>query len=461
MAPVIVRGIPLWPPRAVLAEIRRRRLVRDVAVLQVSNALQRALGFGFSVVTARVLGVTGYGEYLLVLSLYSTLNLVGNMGVGQFLVVPLAQSVATRDRDAIARGAGYVLKFGAALGIVVLALILLAGEWAGDLIMHRPELGALTRLVAVGIVPTVIYTTAVTALQAGRRMPELSAVEVVDLLVGRGCAVGFVLAGVAGGGVPAVLWGTVVGGAVSAAHATWQYRRVAVARDGFPGLVALVRAAVGVPWRLYFRFSAIASVDKNVAQLIGQTPLLFLGRFASAEEAAYFGIAGKVFTLLASLHGGVSRAISVRLSQEMGTRGVDATGRLFWKASLAWGGASAVAAAGLLLALPIFRWVYGDEYLPSVALVAVLGALQAKQGLTVALGSVYLIAGRVATNALLKLPLLAVAYPLGAWLVQSWGATGAATYQLLLYLAGDVMYLGLVLTPWFWREARARSTPRD
>lgn len=196
---MIVRGIPVWPPAAVVAEIRRRRLVRDVAVLQASNALQRVLGFGFSVITARVLGVTGYGEYLLVLSLHSTLNLVGNMGVGQFLVVPLAQSVATRDREAIARGAGYVLKFGAALGLAVLTLILLVGEWAGDLIMHRPELGALTRIVAVGILPTVAYTTAVTALQAGRRMPVLSAVEVVDLLVGRGCAVGFVLVGVAGG----------------------------------------------------------------------------------------------------------------------------------------------------------------------------------------------------------------------------------------------------------------------
>ena len=231
---MIIRGVPIWPPAAVYADVRRRRLVRDVAVLQISNGLQRALGFGFSVVTARVLGVTGYGEYLLVLSLYSTLNLIGNMGVGQFMVVPLAQSVAAHDRDAIARGVGYVLKFGAVLGLVVLALILLAGEYAGDLIMHRPDLGALTRVVAVGIMPTVIYTTAVTALQAGRRMPVLSIVEVVDLLVGRGCAVVFVLTGVAGSGVLSVLWGTVVGGSLSAAHAIWQYRRVAVARDEFP-----------------------------------------------------------------------------------------------------------------------------------------------------------------------------------------------------------------------------------
>lgn len=447
-----VWGVPYWPMRPALEALVRRRLARDIFFLQISNGLQRALGFGFSIVIARVLGVTWYGEYLLVLSLYSTLNLLGNLGVGQFLVVPLAQAVATRDRGAIARGTGYTLKFGLILGMLVVLAVLLAGEVVGDLIMHRPDLGNLTRIVVAGLIPSVAYNVAITSLQSGRRMSTLAVVEIFDLLVGRGCAVFFVLAGIAGGGVTGVLWGTVVGGAISAVHAVWWYWRIAVRHDEFPGLASLVRAGWSVPMGTYFRFSAIASVDKNIAQLFGQTPMLLLGRYAGPEEAAYFGIAGKVFTLLASLHGGASRALSVRLSQEMGQRGPASTRRLFWRGSLAWGGASAVGAIGLLAALPVFRIAYGPEYLPSVALVAVHGALQAKQGLTVALGAVYLIAGRVATNAMLKIPLIMVAVPWGMWLVEGWGAMGAAVYQLTVYVAGDVVYLGLILTPWFWQS---------
>ena len=69
-----------------------------------------------------------------------------------------------------------------------------------------------------------------------------------------------------------------------------------------------------------------------------------------------------------------------------------------------------------------------------------------------ALGAVYLIAGRVATNALLKIPLIMVAVPWGMWLVEGWGAMGAVVYQLTVYVAGDVVYLGLILTPWFWQS---------
>ena len=41
-----------------------------------------------------------------------------------------------------------------------------------------------------------------------------------------------------------------------------------------------------VPVRRFFRFSALAVLDKNVAAFFAQTPLLFLGRWAGPEQAA-------------------------------------------------------------------------------------------------------------------------------------------------------------------------------
>ncbi len=64
---------------------------------------------------------------------------------------------------------------------------------------------------------------------------------------------------------------------------------------------------------------------------------------------------------------------------------------------------------------------------------------------------------RVATNALAKLPLMALALPLGADLVQRWGAVGAAAYQLGAYLAGDVMYFTIIATPWFWKNEKRKT----
>jgi O-antigen/teichoic acid export membrane protein len=392
----------------------------------------------------------------MILSLYQTSNLLGSLGLGQFLVVPLAQAAAAGDRKAIAQASGYNLKLSAVLGTAVLALALALGPWFGDAIMHRPDLGSLMRLAALGGLPAVAYNVATTALQSVRRMRELAIVENVDAILSRALGLAGLLAG---WGLAGLVGGMAAGAALSAGHALYQYRRVAVRRHGFPGFGQLVAAAWHVPLRRYFRFSALAVVDKNVAQFFGQTPMLFLGRWAGPEQAAYFGVAAKIFALLAAFHGATSKALSVRLSQEFGTRGAAATRRLFWQSSLTWGCISSLAAAAFLVLLPVFRWIYPPQYLPYVLLVALFAALTAKQGFTVALGPIFLIMDRVATNALVKLPLLAVFLPIGAAMVRRWGATGAAAYQLAAYTAGDLVYLAILASPWFWRTAvRSRNS---
>ena len=448
-------GLTYWPPRQAAESLLRRKLARDVALLQASNMLQKAYGLVFSVVAARLLGLTTYGEYVLVLSLYQTFNLLGSLGLGQFLVVPLAQAAAAGDREEVAQAAGYNVKLSLLISSGVCLLALAIGPWFGSLMMPRPELahlGGLMRILALGAIPAVGYNVATTALQSVRRMKELALVENVDGLLARAPGLVAVLAGF---GLPGLLWGIALGGLLSSLHGLYQYHRVAVRHHGFPGLRRLLAAAWRVPFRKYFRFSSLAVVDKNVSQFFGQTPMLFLGRWAGPEHAAYFNVASKVFTLLAAFHGAASKAFSVRLSQEFGRHGPEATRRLFWRCTLAWGSIASVAAAAFILLIPVYRYVYGAEYLPSVALVAIFAAFTAKQGFTVALGSIFLIMNRVATNVLARLPLMAVAMPVGALLVQRWGATGAAAYQLAAFAAGDLIYFSILATPWFWRTQRA------
>jgi O-antigen/teichoic acid export membrane protein len=451
-----VRGVTIWPPLAALRALRG--LPRDVALLQASNTLQKTYGVAYNVVAFRLLGDTGYGQFLLVLSLYNTLNLLGSMGLGQFLVVPLAQAAAGGDRKAVARALGYTVKLSCCISVGVLLLALATGPWFGELAYRGDfgrQLGSWMRIVALGAVPSVAYSLATTSLQALRRMRELALVENVDGLLNRVIGIAALLAGF---GVPGMLWGVALGGTLSAAHALYQYRRVAVRQHGFPGFGALAGEALRVPFGAYMRFSALAVLDKNVAQFFGQTPMLFLGRWAGPEQAAYFGVASKLFTLLAAFHGAASRAFSVRLSQEYGEHGPAATRRLFWRSLLIWGAISTVGAAAFACLLPLFRWIYTPAALPSVTLVIVFAALTAKQGFTVSLGSIFLILDRVLVNVLVKAPLLLLAMPAGAWLVQRWsgqgvagGAVAAATYQLGAYLLGDAIYFSIVATPWFWR----------
>jgi O-antigen/teichoic acid export membrane protein len=444
-------GLTFWPPQRAAEALLRRKLARDVFWLQASNTLQKGYGFVFSVLAVRLLGVAGYGEFLAIQALYQTVNLLGNLGLGQFMVVPMAQAAATGNRAELARASGYNLKVSAVVALLVMIVALAAGPWLAGAWYGNAELGRLMRIVALGGLPAVAYNVATTALQAARRMGHIAAVENVDAIAGRALGIAAMLAG---WGLAGLLWGMLVGDLIATGWSLYWYRRVAVEHHGFPDFRALLHATWQVPLRRYLRFSALAVADKNVAQLFAQTPVLFLGRWAGDIETGYFGVAAKVFTLLAAFHGAMSKALSVRLSQELAQRGPAATRRLFWRTSLLWGGLSTLAALGLALLLPLFRLVYGAQALPSVTLVVLLAALAAKQGFTVSLGSIFLIMDRVATNMLAKLPLIAVAMPVGAWMVQRWGAVGAAGYQLGAFAAGDALYFAILLTPWFWKERR-------
>ncbi|HEU5317421.1 MAG TPA: lipopolysaccharide biosynthesis protein [Chloroflexota bacterium] len=449
----------------IVGPVLRRRLPREVALLQASNTLQKGYGAVYNVLSFRLLGDTAYGEVRLVLSLYNTVNLLGTLGLGQFMVVPLAQAAAAGDREEVARACGFNVKASLLISALVLVLALAAGPLIGQLVYASElgrQLGHLMRIVALGAVPSVAYTLTTSSLQSVRRMRELAIVENVDAVLFRAVAV---LALLLGRGAPGMLWGMAIGGGLSACFALFQYRRVLVGHHGFPDFAELARAAWGVPLTRYLRFSAFSVLDKNVAQFFGQTPLLFLGRFAGPEQAAYYDVAAKVFGLLHAFHGAGSRALSVRLSQVYAESGVRATRRLFWRSLALWGGLSILASAAFACLLPLFRWVYTAQAFPSVALVVLWAAFTAKQGFTISLGAIYLILDRVAINAAVKIPLLLGAMPVGAWLVSTWSTTlsdpaaaavSATAYILGAYLVGDAIYFGLLAAPRFWRPPRAR-----
>lgn len=435
-----------------------------MALLQVSNTAQKGYGAVYNVLTFRLLGETGYGEFRMVLALYNTVNLLGSLGLGQFLMVPLAQAAAAGDRAEVARACGYNLKLSLLISIGVLVISLAAGPVIGRLVYdsHLGEsLGHLMRIAALGAVPSIVYTLTTSSLQSVRRMKTLALVENVDGVLFRAIGIGAL---VLGHRVPGLLWGVAIGGALSAVHALYQYRRVLVREHDFPDLPALIQAARHVPFSHYFRFSVLSVADKNVAQFFGQTPLLFLGRWGGPEQTAYYDIAAKLFGLVAAFHGAASRALSVRLSQLYGERGAAETRRLFWRSLALWGALSTVGAAIFACLLPVFRWIYTPQALPSITLIALWAAFTAKQGFTVTLGAIYLILDRVAINVAVKIPLLLAAMPIGAWLVQTWSQTlddpaaaavAATVYILGAYLVGDLIYFSLLALPRFWRERRA------
>ena len=446
------------PLLGALRQATGARFTRDVAVLQVSNTVQKLLAFAAHIALARLLGPEGYGQYVIVLSFFGTINLLGNVGLGPALVTRLAEAAASRDQDEVRRVAGYLLKTSVALALMVTAVIWLLGHQIAAWWYPDPEYGDLVKILALSAPLAAIFLVLMASLQSVRRMRELALVENSARVVGAGFGVGAVWIGL---GLPGALSGIVLGSAAGCLLGSVAYQRILRRRHAFPSWGSLASAAITVPWRTYFRFSTLALLDKNIAGLFAQSPYLFLGRFASPEHVAYFGIATKVFAFLAAFHGAVARNLSVWLAQEKSKGDLGGVRTVFWRVTLLWTPLACVIAAGLAVCVPIFRWLYGPELLPSLPLVLVLAAHHGLMALGIGFGSVFLVTDRIGLNIAIKTPINLAFLPIGAVLIQHWGTIGAAAYIMAAYSAGYVAYLALLASRWFWRSSAQRLALRS
>lgn len=435
----------------------RARFARDVAALQVSNSAQKMLAAVFWVVLYRLLSPAEIGQYVHVLAFFGTINLLGYLSLGPSLVTRLAEAAAAHDPDELRRIMGYLIKINAAWALPATALTwLVAVPLSVWWYRGEPLYGELVKILALGAPLAVLTLAMTTALQSVSRMHSIALVEVCAKTTQTLLGVGAILTGL---GVSGLVGATVISQAVGCAIGLLAYQHILHRHHAFASLPAVVATAITVPWRAYFRFSALALVDKNIAALFERTPVLLIGRFMPPEQAllhaAFYDAARKVLSFLAIFHGAVARKLRAALGERKGQVGLSAARSVFWRVTLLWTPLALVMATILVVCLPLFRLALTPEVFPSLTLVIIFALHTGLMALGVGFGSVFLLTDRIGLNIAIKTPINLACLPLGALLVMQWGAEGAALYMLVAYSVGYVAYLSLLASNWFW-ETSAR-----
>ncbi len=428
----------------------RARFARDVAALQVSNTAQKALAAVFWFVLIRLLSPGEYGQYVIVLAFFGTINLLGYLNLGPSLVTRLAEAAAAHDPVELRRIMGYLLKINAAWALPVTALTWLVATPLAVWWSSEPLYGDLMRTLALGAPLAVLSLVMTTALQSVSRMHAIALVEICAKTTHTLLGVGAILAGL---GLSGLVGAIVISQAVGGLLGLLAYQRILHRHHAFASLPAVVATAITVPWRAYFRFSALALVDKNIAALFERTPYLLLDRFMPPEQAAFYDAARKVFAFLAVFHGAVARKLRAALGERKGQAGLSAARTVFWRVTLLWTPLALALAAVLTLCLPIFRLILKPEVFPSLTLVIIFALHTGLMALGVGFGSVFLLTDRIGLNIAIKTPINLAFLPLGALLVMQWGAEGAVLYMLTAYSVGYVAYLSLLASNWFWQTS--------
>lgn len=383
-------------------------LARNTALATAWQSVRLTLQFTYLILVARVLGVEGYGIFAGSVALAASLSPLVGWGFGMILVQEVSRS-PQRFPEFWAKALLAVAVSGPAMAGVMLALVPLLlpvdGHWTVILLIAAAELLAMP-LVAAGSL----------AFQAHERLGR-TIFNHVQLNIIRLAAVAL-LAALGWGGLVEFAWAYFCATAGAALLSLLQVRRAYGRPDWARG---------GIAGHLREGFGFSLSVVANTAHSeIDKTLLL---RLSEAATAGAYSVANRVVAAATTPLAVYILAAVPRLFCEggQGTEATAALARRLLPPIVLYGVA---AAAGLIVAAPLFPWVFGYGFAAVLNLVPWLAPLPLLTGISQLGLNVLTASGRQWTRVLLEAICLAVNIGLNVILVPFWGALGSIVAML-------------------------------
>ncbi|MGQ9675831.1 MAG: flippase [Chloroflexota bacterium] len=419
-------SVPLATGSSSLAKILARNMIFNFS----AGLGVKVLSFAFSIYAVRQLGDSAYGRYATALALVGLLSMLAELGVTQYGIREIA-----KDKS---RTTGLL----SAMMVVRLFLSLFAIAICG---LAALLLGYDSELVWAVLLASSVFV--VYAIQ-GPLEVVLSAYERLDfsstLMAGNHLlfvAAGFVLL-VAGLGYFGLIYASLLAIVVSTAL-TWVVLRRWVVRPTLQLRPSECRDVLlcGVPF-------ALSGMGILISNRVG-TVLLSLWR--SPEEVGWYAVAFNLVTALLLLWAGFGGALIPSLSRESVTNRA-VIGRVFEKAAMAILGLYLPIALGMtIVADPLVRLLYTDEFAASVVALQILVWILPVRTLAFFCGAVAWVIGKERSMARIYLVSAFVETALNAALIQHLGinATALAAVsasmlslaQFLILLRRDVVVM--------------------
>ncbi|MGE5251839.1 MAG: oligosaccharide flippase family protein, partial [Bacteroidota bacterium] len=343
------------------------RVVRNSAHLFTTNSLSLALSFLMGILSARLLGVKGFGLVGLVMGYASTVNSVLSFRMSELVVRYGGEYLERGENAKLAE----VLKASAlAEGVVsLIAAFFVAGTSgiAAVYIAKSPETAWMFALFALGLLANFNYETSIGILQITGRIKLQGTVNLIQSVAGiLIIGAGFLW----DGGLIAVLLAYLVG-------------KIILGLGIFISAQIQAHRILGSGWwksrertitdlRELVRFAVSSNVSATLIKIFRESELLWVGFFLTLEAVGYYRAAYTVIGLLSvaidPFIATVFPEINRLVVQKAWRRLKDLLRRVTWLAL----GLNAAQALGFVL---LGRWIlqlYGPEYEPAYPALLVL-----------------------------------------------------------------------------------------
>ena len=425
-----------------------REILHGASTAFVLKGLGAFLTFLVYVVLGRLLGPAEAGLYFLALTVITIAAILGRVGLDNTVLRFVAAHAATADWRAVKgvrRKASVIAILASSLASVV---VIATASWVAARIFGKPELAAMLRWMAVGIVPTALLTLYAQALQGLRRIADSSFVVAVALPLS-------LLAGSAAlvprWGVLGAAWAYGLAASVTMLIGIWRWRlATADLRDvrGQFDTSTLLRSSTPLFWVSCFQL------------VISWAPTLILGALASTADVGIFSAANRTAMLTSAVLLAVNSISAPKFAALHKTGDLVTMGRVARKsAQLMAVLASPILGIFLLFPTQIMT-MFGTEFASGARVLSILAVGQFINVATGSVGWMLIMCGyeRLMRNNIAACAGLCVA--LNLLLIPTLGMEGAAiasasTLSLQMLIAAAMVWqkLGVVTLPlWYGKS---------
>jgi O-antigen/teichoic acid export membrane protein len=267
-------------------------LVGDAGLLAVSQYTATGLSLMTTVIVARLLGPMEYGVVAMIMAYPTFLWTVAALKPVSVITRYISSFRETGQNTEIKAVCklGYSLDFLASL--VALALAGASGWWVMRHFLNMPEMVWLMMIYAASFPLSSLAGTSIAILTSWQYFRWLAGLQVLDKIITLILVVGCVLAGL---GVPGVVLGTALGQAINGAM-LMAVATFILYQDGI-GLWWSSTINKGSPlWKELSAFLGWNYLLVTLSGLVGQVPLILLGRLRGPEEAGFYRLATNLMT---------------------------------------------------------------------------------------------------------------------------------------------------------------------
>ncbi len=398
-------------PRA--RQFLRRKFVQDTLILQVGKVGSVLLSFVSSVMVWRLMGPAIFGIFVWAQSLLAIWQSLDLTGVGTSTSTRLAIAIGARDEGAILDLMAFYVKVSTAVNVTLaISLALFGPAIAQQLYNGNGQVGVLAAWLSVGSIADAFYGLVIIALQSRRSMRTIMIMQNVNQFVLTASLITAVLINP----IPeALVIGRLFYSYSTLLIALIVYHRLREqGQVSYPPFSAVLRRAITVSPRPYWRFGVANAIDKNLAQLFTQIPLQLVGIIAGARAVGFLSLAMNGIGQAGVFTSAVFDNMQAVVPQAVGRGDFAGLKRNFVRVLVVMLlGGIAFYTALALLAPPFIPPLLGSRWIPAIpplTALAIYGALTTAGGL---FGPLYRAFDQMRQIIVVKLIALAVGLPLG------------------------------------------------